>query len=168
MTDLKLSRGYRNKNPGNVEFNPAVNWQGQLGREEGGGGRFARFDTHENGIRAMAMILATYQDKYGLMTIRQMVSRWAPPDPHPKTGKVENFTEGYIERVDKETGMPADAPCNLRAMPVTHWRMVKAMIGVELGDILNDGNKTMLPYTDEQIKAGVRRARMAKWGFADL
>lgn len=168
MTDLKLSRGYRNKNPGNVEYNPSVTWQGQLGREEGGGGRFCRFNTHENGIRAMAMILATYQDKYGLMTIRQMVSRWAPPDPHPKTGKVENFTEGYVNRVAKELCVAPYVEVRFRLFPTIHWAMVKAMIGVELGDILNDGDATVLPYTDEQIKVGVRRARMAKWGLADL
>lgn len=89
MADPKNSRGYRNRNPGNIDFQPANRWQGQTGKEEGG--RFATFDSHENGIRALAALLTTYQDRHGLRTIAGIVSRWAPGN--------ENNTEAYISHV---------------------------------------------------------------------
>jgi hypothetical protein len=56
-----LRRGERNNNPGNIDWNAANNWQGQLSLElEHVPPRFARFDCAENGIRALARILLHY------------------------------------------------------------------------------------------------------------
>lgn len=89
-------RGIRNNNPLNIEFNPANNWQGQIGTD----GRFAIFDTPFNGIRAAARLLRNYDMKYGLNTVRGIVSRWAPP--------VENNTTAYVSSVAKRTGLFPD------------------------------------------------------------
>jgi hypothetical protein len=40
--------------------------------------------------------LIAYQDKHGLRTIRQIVSRWAPP--------TENNTNAYVRAVAADTG----------------------------------------------------------------
>ena len=95
--DPRQTRGYRNRNPGNIEHQPANRWQGladpPIEPPPAGGGapRFARFVSHEYGIRALAMLLTTYQDRHGLRTIRGIVARWAP-------GR-ENDTEAYIAAV---------------------------------------------------------------------
>ena len=55
----------------------------------------------------MFVLLDTYRTRYGLSTIREMISRWAPPS--------ENFTEGYIRFVSERTGIDADAEVNSRS-----------------------------------------------------
>ncbi|PXZ95415.1 structural protein, partial [Pseudomonas aeruginosa] len=42
-----------------------------------------------------------YQDKHALRTIRQIISRWAPPS--------ENNTESYIRQVAARVGVAPDA-----------------------------------------------------------
>jgi len=97
--DPMATRGYRNRNPGNIEHNPANKWQGL--DTPPSDGRFCRFRTHQHGIRALAMLLTTYQDRHGLRTIRGIISRWAPAG--------ENDTAAYIAAVARRTGFdPAD------------------------------------------------------------
>lgn len=71
-----LPRGVRNRNPGNIDFNPANHWVGQIGKEPGS--RFCLFDTPENGIRALRKLLHTYYNKHGLHTVASIIKRWAP------------------------------------------------------------------------------------------
>ena len=74
--DPKATRGYRNRNPGNIEHVPANKWQGLA--EPPSDGRFCRFTSHEFGIRALAALLVTYQDRHKLRTPRAIIERWAP------------------------------------------------------------------------------------------
>ena len=71
----KQPRGIRNNNPGNIRRNGDP-WQGlakdQTDRE------FFTFQSAVYGIRALARLLITYQDKYGLCTIEGIITRWAP------------------------------------------------------------------------------------------
>jgi hypothetical protein len=71
----KQPRGIRNHNPGNIRRNGDP-WQGlakdQTDRE------FFTFQSAVYGIRALARLLITYQDKYGLCTIETIIGRWAP------------------------------------------------------------------------------------------
>lgn len=93
----QLPRGVRSNNPGNIDYNPRNAWQGQLGLEQGvAKPRFARFDTPENGIRALGKLLLTYQRKHGLKTVKAIISRWAPA--------VENDTAAYVRAVEANTG----------------------------------------------------------------
>lgn len=84
---VTIPRGIRNHNPGNLVYVETIQWQGQTGHD----GRFCTFDSADNGIRALCKQLLAYQDKYGLRTIRAIISRWAPPS--------ENDTEAYIRAV---------------------------------------------------------------------
>ena len=59
-------------------------WLGMTGTRKG----FVEFDTQEHGIRAWLILMRTYRKAYGCRTIRQIVSKFAPP--------TENQTERYI------------------------------------------------------------------------
>lgn len=136
----KLSRGYRNKNPGNIDFLPAGRaWNGQVGKDLGG--RFGIYDTHEHGIRAIGKQLRKYQESYDLHTIRAIINQWAPP--------VENATSNYIARVDTAmTRHGADDRLDLSDYLQLRV-LVEAIITVEC-----DGN----PYQPDMIDRGVRLA----------
>jgi hypothetical protein len=142
--DPRRSRGYRNRNPGNIEFNPANKWQGQIGLGDEWlppeQRRFARFESHAYGIRALAMLLTTYQDRHGLRTIREIISRWAPAH--------ENDTEAYIAHVAQLMGRAPDAPLDLHRHEDLR-ALVVAIITHECG-----GN----PYDDATIDEGLRLA----------
>tara|TARA_R110002095_G_scaffold53860_1_gene46593 strand:- start:1960 stop:2619 length:660 start_codon:yes stop_codon:yes gene_type:complete len=89
----KQSRGIRNNNPGNIRRNGDP-WQG-LAKEQNDR-EFFTFKSAIYGIRALARLLITYQDKYGLCTIETIITRWAPA--------VENNTKAYIQSVAHHTG----------------------------------------------------------------
>lgn len=101
--DPKATRGYRNRNPGNIEHVPANKWQGL--DDPPSDGRFCRFTSHEFGIRALAALLVTYQDRHKLRTPRAIIERWAP--------KVENDTAAYIAVVARRIGVGPDDPIDL-------------------------------------------------------
>lgn len=128
MADPRNSRGFRNRNPGNIDFNPANKWQGQVGIEQappnGGRPRFAVFESHEYGIRTLAALLTVYQDRHGLRTIAGIINRWAPGN--------ENNTAGYIARVARITGRAASDQLNLHTYADLR-PLVEAIITVELG-----------------------------------
>lgn len=97
-------RGIRNHNPGNLDKGSAK-WQGLAPPDQQTDPRFAVFTDPTWGIRALARNLITYQDKYDILTIRAIISRWAPP--------VENNTQAYIDAVCASTGFGADTMLNL-------------------------------------------------------
>jgi hypothetical protein len=157
--DPKQSRGYRNKNPGNIDYNVRNRWQGQVGIEATGNPpRFAVFESHEYGIRALAALLTTYQDRHGLRTIRGIVNRWAPPKGDSNGaapgGEYTQNTSGYVDHVCKLTGFAPDAPLDLHTYEDLR-PLVEAIITHELG-----GN----PYDAVTIDAGLRLAGVRKPG----
>ena len=135
------TRGVRNNNPGNIDYNKANQWQGQLGLEIGvPKPRFARFDTPENGLRALGKLLQTYQIKHGLKTVKQIISRWAP--------STENDTEAYVRSVEKRTGIAPGAEVNMKDP--------KVLRGFTEAIVIHENGYN--PYTDEVYSEGVRRA----------
>jgi len=134
------SRGIRNNNPGNIDYVPANKWRGQLPPNPALEKRFARFDTPENGIRALAKLLLTYQTKHGLKTVAQIIGRWAPA--------TENNTNAYAEAVAKAMGVTSYANIDLRS-PAMLRPMVAAIIQHENG---------YNPYIKGEIDEGVRLA----------
>jgi hypothetical protein len=144
--DPKQTRGYRNRNPGNIEHSPRNPWQGladpplEAAPSGGGRARFARFVSHEYGIRALATLLTTYQDRHGLRTIRGIVSRWAPG--------AENDTEAYIAAVARRMGREPRASLDLHTYGDLR-PLVEAIIQHELGG---------QPYGRATIDAGLRLA----------
>lgn len=145
MADPKASRGFRNRNPGNIDYNAANKWQGQVGKEATGTPpRFAVFESHEYGIRALAVLLTTYQDRHGLKTVAGIINRWAPP--------VENVTSAYVSAVAAAVGVRPSDQIDLHDY-ATMRELVTAIIKHELG-----GN----PYDAATIDEGLRRAGLVK------
>ncbi|MBD1554788.1 structural protein P5 [Pseudomonas typographi] len=149
MVSTSGTRGIRNNNPGNIDYNPRNSWQGQLGIEVGVSyPRFARFDTPENGIRALAKLLLAYRGKDGMPgvggpgidTVRETINRWAPGG--------ENDTEAYIASVANYLGVKPNDPIDVR-LPATLRRLVEAIIVHENG---------RNPYTVAVLDEGVDRA----------
>jgi hypothetical protein len=97
------ARGLRNGNPGNIRAAAGVSWVGQTGVDAAG---FCIFDTPDNGLRALCKLLKNYQLLHELGSVRQIISRWAPP--------AENNTAAYITAVANAIGVGADATINLR------------------------------------------------------
>lgn len=146
---MTTTRGVRNNNPGNIDFNPRNKWQGQVGIELGvRTPRFARFDTPENGIRALARLLQNYRGKDGMPgvggpgidTVRETINRWAPGH--------ENDTEAYINAVARALGVEANTVIDVRQPEVLRV-LVVSIIKHE-----NGGQ----PYAAAVIDEGVRRA----------
>lgn len=133
----KVTKGLRNNNPGNIRYNPANNWQGQTGNDGTG---FAVFDSPQNGIRALAKLLKNYQNTYGLHSLQEIISRWAPPS--------ENDTAAYISSVSQQTGFSPMDTINLNDS-ATLTAVVKAIIKHENG---------VDPYTVAVIDNGVGMA----------
>ena len=77
-------------------------WLGMTGTRRG----FVEFDTQEHGIRAWLVLMRNYRQKYGCRTIRQIVTRFAPPS--------ENNTERYIKFCCQ--GVMLDADCALTSL----------------------------------------------------
>lgn len=144
-----LPRGIRNNNPGNIEYNfkKPVAWQNLADPPHDG--RFCRFRTPPDGIRAICRTLITYQDKRRandgskIDTVREVIDRWAPP--------VENDTSAYVQAVRK--AMQLDEPEVDEELDVHEYScmkpLVKAIIKHENG---------MQPYTDLQIDKGLMLA----------
>ena len=115
--DPKATRGYRNRNPGNIEHVSANKWQGCRSALDGR----LPVRSHEHGIRALAALLTTYQDRHGLRTVRG--SSAAGP-------AWENDTGAYVAVVARRMGVGVEDPVDL------HWHdqlrpMVEAIIGHE-------------------------------------
>lgn len=133
-------RGIRNNNPGNIRRS-ADPWQG-LAKDQNDDA-FFQFAEAKWGIRALARVLISYQDKHGLRTVRGIVSRWAPP--------VENKTSSYIDHVARRLNVGADDPLDIHDYRVLRG-LVEAIIAHETGQ---------QPYTDAQIDAGLVLAGVA-------
>ncbi len=134
----KLPRGVRNNNPGNIDYNPNNKWFGQIGIEQDvPNPRFAKFDSPENGIRAIAKLLVGYHAK-GFNTVRLMINRWAPP--------VENDTGAYVNSVANKMDIGPDEKLHVSSYMLQV--MVTAIIEHENG---------YQPYSSDQIYDGVRR-----------
>lgn len=114
-------RGLRNNNPLNIRRNK-TKWQGlaEVQNDES----FFTFIAPEWGYRAAIRMLQTYKRVHGLTTIRQWISRWAPP--------AENNTEDYIYFVCSRAGMPENAEPNIENK-VVMCNLVAAMSYMENG-----------------------------------
>ena len=92
-----MSRGIANRNPGNIRRS-RVRYRGEVRPSRDPD--FKQFESMEWGYRAMFVLLDTYRLRYGLDTLRRMISRYAPPE--------ENHTALYIDAVCDMTGVGAD------------------------------------------------------------
>jgi hypothetical protein len=121
MAEKKIPRGFRNNNPGNIRINGDL-FQGEIRPSKDKS--FKQFETMAYGYRAIFRILRNYYNNYHLDTIRNMITRWAPPK--------ENHTEKYIQFVSGYSGIPADDPININDREQM-IRIVAGMSKVENG-----------------------------------
>ena len=84
----RLSRGYRNCNPGNIRISKTI-YKGEIVPSQDTA--FKQFTSMAYGYRAMFVLIHYYYRSLGLKTVRQIISRYAPPS--------ENHTESYIHHV---------------------------------------------------------------------
>lgn len=97
---MRYPRGIGSNNPGNIRVS-ASQWKGEIPSD----GPFERFDSPVMGIRALMRLLLNYQRRYKLKTIRQLITRWAPPS--------ENLTNAYIKHVAEVSGFEPDTEIDL-------------------------------------------------------
>jgi len=127
------SRGIRNNNPGNIRH--GEKWQGIA--DDQPDLEFVTFKNAPYGIRALAKVLITYQEKYELHSVSLILNRYAPPS--------ENDTQAYIDAVCEETGFYPHQNIDLH-QDFYLLPLVKAIIRHENG---------AQPYTDSQLAKGL-------------
>ena len=106
---MATPRGLRNNNPLNIRRSPSK-WLGEVdilnGKRDAA---FCQFSSLVYGYRAAGKLLRTYQTKYKLCALSQIIGRWAPPN--------ENNTQAYATRVaqqmTKELGEPISVDSRL-------------------------------------------------------
>lgn len=118
---MRVSRGYRNNNPLNIRRN-GTRWRGL--RQAQSDSAFFQFQEMAYGYRAAIKILRTYQRRYKLYSLREMIGRWAPP--------FENDTESYIRVVSSRAKVRSNVSIDLNNKELV-IRIVEAMAYVENG-----------------------------------
>ena len=133
-----MTRSQRNKNPGNIDRGH-IPWLGEDRSEEALASehRFCVFLAPEYGYRALGKLLLTYQDRYGLHTVRNLINRWAPP--------AENDTGAYVNAVAGAIHTDPDAGLDL-THPGVLAGIVKAIAHHEAG---------LDPFPDSDLEAGM-------------
>ena len=131
----QLPRGIRNNNPGNIRH--GSNWQGLNPNSRNIDPAFCVFTSSVYGIRALAKVLINYKKIHGLNTVRQIISRYAPPN--------ENQTTAYIQSVAKQLEVAPDAVIDIEERGILTV-FIKAIIRMENG---------IQPYSDPTIQQGI-------------
>ena len=143
-------RGIRNNNPLNIEQGDNA-WDG-LSDDQSADVRFAVFDTAEEGIRAAARTLSTYQNKHGLKTVHDMISRWSPiKDKGNVDASGKENTTSYINNVSKAVGVSKNSMVKIGNNTKTK-AMLKAMIKQE------NGSKVAGHYSDAVFEEALELA----------
>lgn len=142
MTEIKRTpRGIRNNNPGNIRW--GENWKGLAPDGKSKDKSFCVFEEPKWGIRALCKVLITYNRRYGLDTVQEIICRFAPEN--------ENDTKAYMEHVAKLLGVRPDEQikvCNERVM----FTLITSIIQHENG---------VQPYSEEVIKGAMLMAGIA-------
>lgn len=121
--NISIPRGIRNNNPLNIRIGNS--WRGEV--EHPTDKEFEQFIDIRWGLRAGFVLLRRYIERYGLNTIRDIISRWAP--------STENNTRKYIEQVCDWTDIPEDKKLdfnNSGDMTLLVWAMARVETGVPL------------------------------------
>ena len=90
------TRGIRNNNPANIRR--GCNWKGLAEKQTDK--EFCQFVTMTWGVRALLVTLRTYVRKYHLHTVREIITRWAPPSDGNNTEKYIEFVEKAVREID--------------------------------------------------------------------
>lgn len=128
-------------NPGNIRIS-STPWQGKSEPHNG----FETFIAPEYGLRAMCKILLNYYFLYKLHSIRQIISRWAPPS--------ENDTAAYIEAVCDDCAINPDEDIQLD----THIPFAEQTMLRDLMKAITKHENGSQPYDDSVIIKAVQMA----------
>ena len=115
------ARGIRNNNPGNLRRSDG--WQGLAPVQDDPD--FCTFSEMHWGCRALLNTLRTYVEKRGCSTIRQIISRWAPP--------TENNTSSYVLHVATACRRDPDESLHFDRDPLLYLDIAKAIARHECG-----------------------------------
>lgn len=113
-------RGIRNFNPGNIRHAKGVRWQGMAVVQSDVS--FIQFNAPRWGIRAIARVLITYQDKRRaadgsrIDSVREIIERWAPA--------TENDTDAYAATVARVLAVDPD----FEGLDVYHYDTMRALV----------------------------------------
>ncbi|UVM52192.1 structural protein [Pseudomonas sp. B21-015] len=116
----EIPRGIRNFNPGNIRHAKGVRWQGMAVAQSDT--NFVQFNGPRWGIRAIARVLITYQDKRlaadgsRIDSVREIIERWAPAS--------ENNTEAYTLTVARAMGLDPD----YEGLDVYHYDTMRVLV----------------------------------------
>ena len=132
-----LPLGLRQNNPGNIR--PGAGFIGETGQ----GGGYAQFGSEEEGLRALARLLGTYSDEYGINTLRGLTSRYAPRSDN------EASFDNYVSYLGEQLGMDPDEEFDLKSR---RDELIPAIVGFEQGRDFGDR------YSQDQISRAIEAA----------
>lgn len=138
FNNKKATRGIRNNNPGNLNF---ARQQG-ASKESGANGRFAIFNSMQEGIAALERQIAINVNKHGLNTLAKFVHSYAPAGD-------KNNESAYIKALQKETGLGANDNIDLSNKKIAS--------GIRNGIIAHENNGYRLASI-EQTKLGASKS----------
>ena len=131
MALMMTVRGLRNNNPMNLRT--GNDWSGESQTKTDPS--FEVFESPEWGIRAGGKTLLNYQRLYGLGSVIEIITRFAPPE--------ENNTASYISQVSKALNIAPD------------YRFIVAEVLPELVAAIIKHENGLQPYSDSLIKNGL-------------
>jgi hypothetical protein len=132
-----LPLGLRQNNPGNIR--PGAGFYGETGQ----GGGYATFGSEDEGLRAIARLLGTYDDKYGINTLRGLTSRYAPRSDNKLS------YDNYLSYLSNTLDLDPDEEFDLKGR---RGDLIPAIIGFE------QGREYEGRYSDDQIARAIRAA----------
>lgn len=125
------NRSFRNNNFGNLAF---ANQKGARLEDANAKGerRFAKFDTPEEGMRALAKQITSYSNGTSkavgyqkLNTVESIIAKYAPAN--------ENNTQAYIANLSKSLGVSTDQQLDL-SNPQVMTKMIRGIATIEGGN----------------------------------
>lgn len=90
------TRGIRNNNPANIRCGSY--WRGLVNKPTDK--EFCQFISMSWGVRALLITLRAYVVKHHLHTVREIITRWAPPSDGNNTEKYIEYVEKAVEQID--------------------------------------------------------------------
>ncbi|MHB8387523.1 MAG: structural protein [Thermoplasmataceae archaeon] len=126
-----MTRGERNNNPGNIRH--GSKWLGLSSDQPDHD--FCTFILPKYGIRAIMVIINTYNDKYGIDNVEGLIDRWAPSN--------ENNSDSYVKDVCDRLSIGPKEFIDVKNVE-TLAKLTKAIIHHENGKCI---------YSDDEIKS---------------
>ena len=149
-----LPRGVRNNNPGNLRHGD--DWLGLSAVQTDKA--FCQFDSPLYGLRALMRLLLNYRRKTDpqgrrIVTIRQAISRWAPPS--------ENDTAAYVNTVARRLGVDPDAPLD--------WGYAETLTGMARAIVTHENGRAPQDFpADWYSPEQYHRAAMMALGLTEV